>query len=220
MLTNVIYYVKSFYKSVRAIKPTMCIHLKFDYKKTTQALNYFAQKEGGQINRMKAIKLVFFADRYHLRKFGRPITNDEYYAMKHGPVGSGVKDIASFVTDNPDELEYSRTYIDRVGEYEYRSITELDRSVFSRSDLEALEFAYNTFGSFHHYRLANDITHEYPEWKKHEEAIKNGASRITMDYVDFLEDSSSELNPCFKLEDKDKEIVKEQLKELSAIYAF
>lgn len=43
---------------------------------------------------MKALQLVYFADRYHLRKFGRPITNDEYFAMPYGPVASGAKDIA------------------------------------------------------------------------------------------------------------------------------
>jgi len=197
----------------------MCIHLKFDHKKTTQALNYFAQKEGGQINRMKAIKLVFLADRYHLRKFGRPITNDEYFAMKLGPVGSGTKDIANFVTDGQEE-EYSASFIEQVGKYEYKSITPVDNNVFSKSDNGALEFAYRVFGGYAPFTLAEEITHKYPEWKKHEEAIKAGASRITMDYVDFLEDLPSELDPCFKLEDQDREVVKEQLKELSAIYAF
>ncbi len=39
--------------------------LKFDYKKATQALNFFAIKCGGKIDKMKALKLIFFADRYH-----------------------------------------------------------------------------------------------------------------------------------------------------------
>lgn len=69
-------------------------HLKFSHKKATQILNYFAIKEGGKINKMKALKLTFLADRYHLRKYGRLITNDEYFAMEFGPVASGVKDIA------------------------------------------------------------------------------------------------------------------------------
>jgi hypothetical protein len=72
----------------------VCIHLPFVYKKATQAVNYFAQRSGGIINKMKAIKLIYFADRYHLRKYGRPITNDEYLAMDYGLVSSGVKDIA------------------------------------------------------------------------------------------------------------------------------
>ena len=72
----------------------MCTHLTFKYETATQALNYLALKSGGRINKMKALKLIFFSDRYHLRKYGRPITNDEYLAMEYGPVASGVKDIA------------------------------------------------------------------------------------------------------------------------------
>ena len=53
----------------------MCIHLEFDHEKATQAINFFARESGGQINKMKAIKLIYFAERYHLRKYGRPITN-------------------------------------------------------------------------------------------------------------------------------------------------
>ena len=70
------------------------INASFDYRKATQALNHFALKEGGQINKMKALKLVYLADRYHLRKYGRLITNDVYFAMPYGAVASGVKDIA------------------------------------------------------------------------------------------------------------------------------
>ncbi len=61
----------------------------FSHRKATQALNFFAAKAGGKINKMKALKLVFFADRYHLRKYGRPVVGDEYLAMNYGPVASG-----------------------------------------------------------------------------------------------------------------------------------
>ena len=51
--------------------------MSFSYKKATQALNYFARQSGGHLHKMKALKLLFFADRFHLRKSGRPLTNDE-----------------------------------------------------------------------------------------------------------------------------------------------
>src|SRR5438309_84841 len=66
----------------------------FSHRKATQALNFFAQRAGGSINKMKALKLVYFADRYHLRKYGRPVVGDEYLAMNYGPVASGTKDLA------------------------------------------------------------------------------------------------------------------------------
>jgi len=64
------------------------------HRKATQALNYFARQEGGSINKLKALKLLFFADRYHLRKYGRPVSECAYYAMTHGPVASEAKQIA------------------------------------------------------------------------------------------------------------------------------
>ena len=66
----------------------------FVYKKATQALNFFAQQAGGRLSKLRALKLVFFADRYHLRKYGRLVTNDEYWAMDYGPVASNTKDLA------------------------------------------------------------------------------------------------------------------------------
>ena len=65
----------------------------FNYKKATQALAYFAEKSGGTINRLKGLKLIYFADRYHLRKYGRLITNDTYFAMDNG---SGISVTAIF----------------------------------------------------------------------------------------------------------------------------
>ncbi len=68
-------------------------------RKSTQALNYFAHKSASgaparRLNRMKALKLLFFADRYHLRKYGRPVSDCAYFAMKHGPVASEAKHVA------------------------------------------------------------------------------------------------------------------------------
>ncbi len=37
----------------------MKLMLDFDYKKATQAINYLAKKEGGKINKMKAIKVIW-----------------------------------------------------------------------------------------------------------------------------------------------------------------
>src|SRR5438105_15508174 len=84
----------------------------FSHRKATQALNFFARQEGGSINKMKALKLVYFADRYHLRRFGRPVVGDEYHAMNYGPVASGTKDLAE-MTDFLGEVEasYGKIYL-------------------------------------------------------------------------------------------------------------
>src|SRR5208337_2435304 len=159
---------------------------------------YFAQQEGGRVNKMKAIKLIFFADRYHIRKYGRPITNDEYMAMDYGPVNSGVKDIADmsgFLGER--ERDYASKFVQPSGQFEVESIASVEEKVFSLTDLESLEFAWKTFGKYDGFALA-DITHAYPEWKRHEEELKH-SSRVRMDYTDFFDDPEQGFEQCCSL---------------------
>lgn len=194
----------------------MCIHLPFKFKKATQALNFFAIKSGGEINKMKALKLVFFADRYHIRKYARPITNCEYRAMDFGPVASEVKDIAEF-TDFASKIskEYAQDFIEKIGQYTIRSKANLVEKVFSKSDLEALQFAWEKFGRINEFDLA-ELTHKYPEWKRHEEALKSQSS-VMMDYEDFFKDPPSTFDKCFDLSAEEKTAKLDYLKELSKI---
>ncbi|MCX6807491.1 MAG: Panacea domain-containing protein [Patescibacteria group bacterium] len=164
--------------------------LGFNYKKAVQALNYFAKKEGGSIDRMKAFKLIWLADRKHLRKYGRPILSDKYYAMVWGAVPSSTKDLAQKESLLDDlEKSYRDKYIRlQKKSYEFSSIKAIDEAVFSETDVEVMSDAYTYFGDNKGIKLSN-ICHDYPEWKKFEESLKRKeASRFEMDYLDFFED--------------------------------
>ncbi len=192
------------------------IHFNFDHRKATQALNWLAIKAGGRINKMKALKLIYLADRYHLRKYGRLITNDLYFAMDYGPVPSSVKDLAEasdFLGD--DEQEYSEKYIQPINQYTLESLNEPDCNIFSDSDVEALSFAWETFGYLDRFKLAK-LTHEYPEWKKHKQALKLD-SRIEMHLTDFFDDPDIDIDKCYELTSKDKTIRREHLAEMGHI---
>ena len=189
-------------------------HLKFSHKKATQILNYFAIKEGGKINKMKALKLIFLADRYHLRKYGRPITNDDYFAMQLGPVASGVKDIAEnsdFLDENVKE--YSSQFLELKNRYDLISKHPLEEDVFSASDLEVLSFIWDKFGYLAVFELSH-VTHQYPEWKKHQETLKT-TSRVRMSLEDFFDDPTSNVEKCYPLSKDEKLDRKNQLKELN-----
>lgn len=194
------------------------MHFNFNYKKGTQALNYFAIQSGGKINKMKALKLVYFADRYHLRKYGRLVTNDSYLAMEHGPVPSTTKDIAES-NDYLDKVqrEYSLGFIEPVNNLMFSSINDLDKMVLSKSDLEALKFAWDNFGKYDQFEL-RDLTHLYPEWLKHKDELKT-VSCIQMDLMGFFDDPTASVNKCYDL-NKDEKLAKiEHLTELSHIEA-
>lgn len=65
-----------------------------DAQKTINMLGYLAKKQEDEaMNFMKAYKLIWLADRYHLRNYGRTITGDRYFAMQRGLVPSDTKNI-------------------------------------------------------------------------------------------------------------------------------
>ena len=162
----------------------------FNHRKAVQALNYFALKNGGEINVKKAIKLIWLSDRLHIRTYCRPIFNDTYYAMQLGPVPSAIKDIAmaseSFLS--PEENNYRRLYIEYVPRYKCRSIKNPDLLVFSDSEVEVFEKVIADFGDLDQFQLSK-LSHNYPEWYKHKEVLDNEASRVPMSYQHFFEDS-------------------------------
>jgi uncharacterized phage-associated protein len=166
---------------------------------------------------MKALKLVYFADRYHLRKYGRLITNDTYVAMGNGAVPSSTRDIlqkTGFI--GTQEKDYASRYISTKG-YDLESSTPPDDNVFSQTDIEAIEFAWKQFGHLDKYAIAK-LTHKYPEWIAHEKTLKQRTqSSIPMDIDNFFDDPSANVDKCFELTDIDKEVRLSHLKEMAYI---
>lgn len=179
-------------------------------RKSTQALNYFAHKAAtgsplAELNKMKALKLLFFADRYHLRKFGRPVSDCAYFAMKNGPVASEAKRIAEESNLLPAAARgYARRYLRRKDNLRYGSVREVDHAVLSKSDVEALDFAWENFGHYSEFELV-EITHQYPEWRRHASKLRgDGPKRVEMNYADFFAEPGKGYNPCHPLTELDK----------------
>ena len=192
-------------------------------RKSTQALNYFAQKAASgaparEMNKMKALKLLFFADRYHLRRYGRPVSECDYFAMKNGPVASEAKRVAE--ERLPDkERSYARRYVRRKDNLRYASVSEVDDAVLSQSDFEALDFAWENFGHYSEFDLA-EITHHYPEWRRHAGKLRrDGARRVEMDYTDFFAEPDPGYNPCHPLSAKDRAVAVDLFRDRRAFNA-
>lgn len=168
-----------------------------DFKKIVQSLVWLCNRTKNQMNKMKALKLLFFADRYHLRKYGRLLSSDNYVAMEYGPVGSTTRDVLeeNEITLSKNFLKYVRQYIKTDG-YEFSCSANLDKDEFSKSDIEALEFAFNHFNPFNQYELA-DITHDYPEWKDYERYLKTNNS-YPIDPIKFFCNPDINQSPYLK----------------------
>lgn len=76
-------------------------------KKQENTILFFANKNGGQINRLKLIKLIWLSDRLHLNRYGRLILNDKYMALPHGPAASNTLNLSQNRTDSYDVARHN-----------------------------------------------------------------------------------------------------------------
>jgi uncharacterized phage-associated protein len=167
--------------------------------KITQSLGFLLSLDDNhRMNKLKLVKLIWAADRYHLRKYGRTVTDSEYFALPHGPVSSLTLD----VLDN-DEVALYAEDISFISEHitpwesdknQIVLYNETEDDYLSETDKEALKFAWDTFGDKDPFELADNITHQYPEWSKFREHfdVNNERSRQSIDLNDFFENPSED----------------------------
>jgi len=145
---------------------------------TIEALYYILHKIG-EADKVKLIKLIYLSDKYHLIRYGRTITNDDYYAMEYGPVGTTLKDVLSFDRFylSNQEHEYLSKLIEKTGEYTFRARdVDIPFDMLSESDREALDFVIERFGYMDSWKLSN-YTHQYQEWHQYKDLFEKGLTK-------------------------------------------
>lgn len=188
-------------------------------KKIIQALAYIAyQQPDHKVNSMKAYKLLWLADRYHLRHTGRTITGDVFYALPHGVVPSDAKNVVeNQQTHILNDEEYRNRYIQRVGRYSYKAVTEPDLMVFSDSDQEAIDKILQCYGHMDQYQLER-LSHDFPEWMAYKDLLEADntpkAYKIDLDY--FFCDAEKDKSGLFVDDPEFLALTKEMFHEFTA----
>lgn len=164
-------------------------------RKILQALYYIQNKAPSdnlsRFNRVWLLKMLYFADRYHIRHFGILATDDTYFAMNLGPVASTAFDILK----NNRSINLPEDTVVELSEHDVRIAPQTEEKL-SASFKESIDFALNAFGSYG-WSKVSEISHIYPEWKKHQTTLEiNG--RVCMDLADFFDDPKDEANDPFK----------------------
>ena len=161
------------------------------FEVAVEAINYILKKIG-KADKLTIIKLLYLADKCHLVRLGRTITEDEYYAMNYGPVGSLAKDILTNYDDNitfsESESEYIKSLINPVDEYYYEYKTGVINQALSESDYESLDIILAKYSNLSSDELVK-LTHNYPEWKQHESKLcnsKNETKRVRIKNEELL----------------------------------
>lgn len=164
----------------------------FSTKRAVQALGYI-QSKTEITDKLALVKLLFFADRYHLRTFCISMLEDNYKALRKGPV-------CSYTLDLINQSNFYNTLSPELKKYVYENlicknwnvtVKEHNIESLSKSALMALDFSIEHFSKFDSVDLV-EIAHSYPEWKKYEDFLKKYPKNSKdMNYVDFFSNPSS-----------------------------
>jgi len=123
----------------------------FNLEKSLQVILYVANNLQRK-DFHKIFKIIYFADRGHLSKYGRSITGDTYIAMKDGPVPSKLDDI--FKAIRGDSFFASDANVNRFAElfdvhdwYFINPKKPADLNYLSETDIEELSASIAMYGN-------------------------------------------------------------------------
>lgn len=136
----------------------MIARLRPNVAKALEVLLYVAKRAPNMYN---ALKVVYFADKQHLVRYGRLIYGDEYVAMSHGPVPSLAYDLIKQVRgDAAFELRVDASEAFSISEDHQITVRrDAELSFLSESDIECLDQAVEQYGCMPFVQLKT-ISHE------------------------------------------------------------
>lgn len=146
------------------------VPMSYEPRKAAQTIAYLAIKNGRHpLNVMKAVKLVYLADRESVRRHGFPIQDEPRASMMHGPVNSETYRFINGEKD-PSQCGWAEHLNDRenhrVG-LRNRDVTIEELDELSDADIASLDAVWDQFGQMDQWQL-RDWTHapnNVPEWE-------------------------------------------------------
>ena len=126
-------------------------------EKAVEAILWIANQRQGEIDVYTIVKVLFFADFYHLNKYGRTICGDNYVALENGPVPSETYRILS---PKRPAAQIHFTRIENI----INPHRPCNREYLSESDIEALEEGWKICkdASFDYLKK---VTHQFAAYK-------------------------------------------------------
>jgi uncharacterized phage-associated protein len=170
-------------------------------EKIVELLLYLAHKRPGA-DKYQAVKLFYLADREHFRRYGRPITFENYYALWYGPVASNALDLLHQNSGTMERAGIQKLPFDtEIGTVKTKSgndtetvfIREPRRDValdlFSKSDLQVFDEIVAKYGNASFDDLYIE-THEHFAYLNAWKHRRHGADRAEMFYDEMIDDEA------------------------------
>lgn len=145
-----------------------------DVYKISHAIIFFLDKEVQSFGITKLMKLFFFADRMHLKKYKKPIFNKSYTKLERGPVPLWILELINSNQDNIDFLDSSEVFNTLIETYKtgYHNMTsfkkrdnvEFNENFFSQSEMEILNKVVSS-AKYMNTEKISELSHKTYAWK-------------------------------------------------------
>ena len=168
----------------------MSIRFRFNARKAVEVILWFADKQP-RITFHTLLKLLFYADKYHLNRYGRPIVGDDYRALQWGPVASATYDILKGDDLGLESLGAEPPFTVE-GKFHVKGNRASDLDALSESDIEALAWAIEKYGGLSFGQLTR---------RTHKEPAFVNAQGTRMRYEDFLDDTDDKTERVEDIQD-------------------
>jgi|ERR1700732_2351936 len=162
----------------------MPLKFAFNDAKALEALAFIANVHPG-FTPLYVSKVLFFAEKWHINRYGRPIIADTYIAMPRGPVPSTIKNFIDEKWDWVDRPEgYDEAITITTGSLRrlMRGLRKPNTSFLSDTDMECLKESIAYCANKTSDQLS-DITHFEKSWR-------NAPTNSPMNYEDFVDDDN------------------------------
>ncbi|MCH8026959.1 MAG: SocA family protein [candidate division Zixibacteria bacterium] len=143
------------------------------------------------VDRLKAVKLLYYIDKFSLLSTGRPVLGDTYIKMDFGPVPSSSYDIIKGFPDSDDGI--CKFYQEASSNNSYpliKSKNNPNMDVFSKREIESIDNVLKEYGH-RSGRELSDMSHKDCTWTK----SKMGSP---IDYRLFFKDKPEESKHAYE----------------------
>lgn len=156
------------------------------------------------LGKVKLMKLFYFLDFIHTKKYGAPVTFDRYIHLEHGPIPSTILNLIDTAVDDPekstlnDVIHFERIKRQWRGKemikmIPNRKFSESDKKYFSVSELEVLKEVCKKFYNIKAESIEKASHNESP-WREtslldiipYSLAAKDKDSEVTKEEIDLL----------------------------------
>lgn len=171
------------------------VQFNFNQRKAINAL-LLILNELGQSDFHKLFKILYFADRKHLKRYGTPIVGDEYISMENGPVPSVLYDLLKYANNRSTFSPFQDFFgeyssIVKVQGFVVTSTQQSDINYLSETNIECLEESISENKNLN-FKQLKDKSHDLA-WRKPDPQLNTidflkmaeaeGADQTTLDYI-------------------------------------